>query len=68
MKFLPKTGVKTPLFARSRRVLLVFALLALAASAYIGCWYFERKLNYSFTYESMVRATVQEMVRAEALK
>ena len=34
----------------------------------LGCWYLERKINYSLSYKSMVEQTVREMVKEEALK
>jgi len=31
-------------------------------------WIFGKKLNYTFSYKSMVEKTIQEMVKPEALK
>ena len=31
-------------------------------------WYAARKVNYNFSYKSMVQETVREMVKEEALK
>lgn len=33
-----------------------------------GCWTAGRHINYLWQYEDMVRATVAEMVKPEALK
>lgn len=48
------------------------SLVLLGIAAFVGVsysmWIVGRKIHYSFAYESMVRETITEMVKAEALK
>jgi len=48
----------------------IWAVIAIAVIFAIGTgiWWAGCKVNYSLQYESMVRATVKEMVRHEALQ
>lgn len=45
-----------------------FVVLTLSLAIAFGGWWIARKVNYSLQYENMVRATVREMVKPEALK
>lgn len=42
--------------------------VALSVALAYGCWRVGRYVNYSLQYEDMVRATVREMVKPEALR
>jgi hypothetical protein len=47
-------------------LIVVFIAFMLAIS--LGAWYVSRKVNYSFSYKSMVEQTVKDMVKDECLK
>ena len=49
-------------------ILLALAWILVAVPLSFGGWWIWRQVNYSFLYESMVRDTIKEMVRPEALK
>lgn len=48
-------------------LLAVLILAGIAGIGYLG-WQIERRWNYSMSYEDMVKRTVREMVKPEALK
>jgi hypothetical protein len=47
---------------------LIIGLVLLVGSLSYGAYTLAKKVNYSFMYEDMVRETVREMVKDEALK
>lgn len=48
-------------------VLVLVTIAVLGAISY-GGWYMSREWNYSFSYKAMVKDTVHEMVKEDALK
>ncbi len=53
----------------NKKALLIFiAMGATAALVGYGIWHLEKKINYNLQYKDMVRETVKEMVKPEALK
>ena len=48
----------------------LLAVVLLAGMVWLSwaMWQIQKKWNYSWSYESMVKQTVREMVKAEALK
>lgn len=55
---------------KNRIITTLIALLVVAGIAGIGYvgWQIEKRWNYSMSYEDMVKRTVREMVKPEALK
>ena len=53
---------------RARRISIVLIGLALFLAVYCGFWWIDKNVSYSLQYEDMVRATVREMVKPEAMK
>ena len=51
---------------REKLVLIIVFNVAVIAS--IGFWFVARSINYKLSYEDMVKQTVIELVREEALK
>ena len=49
-------------------IVLCFCFLMLFVAFGLGTWYVARKVNYSFSYKSMVEQTVRDMVKEECLK
>lgn len=53
---------------RNRRLIWAALILAVGFPIAFGGWWIGKRVNYSLQYEDMVRATVREMVKPEALK
>lgn len=53
---------------RNRRLVWAGLLLAIGLPIAFGFWWVDTRVNYSLQYEDMVRATVREMVKPEAMK
>ena len=51
----------------SKLVLLVIGIILMIGFSY-GAWAISRQVNYSFSYRDLVKETVREMVKDEALK
>lgn len=47
-------------------IIAVFALIVLGVGA--GFWMLSRQWNYNHSYKNMVKQTIREMVKEEALK
>ena len=45
----------------------IMAIILFIAAAF-GLWMVGKKINYALSYESMVRETVEQMVKEECLK
>lgn len=50
------------------KVLLTIIAVAMLIMFIYGMYSLERKVNYSVSYEGMVRHTITEMVKEEALR
>ncbi len=50
------------------KFLAVSVMGVVLASVALGSWYVGRRLNYKFSYRTLVQETVREMVKQEALK
>ncbi len=50
------------------KFVLVLVTIAIIGAISYGGWQMSRKWNYSFSYEAMVKETVREMVKEDALK
>ena len=46
---------------------IIFVVVILGGAGY-GIWYLQRAIHYKLSYESMVKQTVREMVKKEALR
>lgn len=53
---------------RNRRFMWALLTLVLGLPVAFGGWWVAKRINYSLQYKDMVRATVCEMVKPEALK
>lgn len=49
-------------------IVLISIIGTMVIAGGIGFWMIKKKVSYSLQYESMVKKTVREMVKAEALK
>jgi len=48
--------------------LIMYVIVTLIVLSFsFGAWHFGRKINYSLSYKSMVKQTIIEMVKEEAL-
>jgi cytoskeletal protein RodZ len=47
-------------------IIAIFAFIVLGIGA--GFWMFSRQWNYNHSYKNMVKQTIREMVKEEALK
>jgi len=50
------------------KVLLYVVILFVVFGFAVGGWFTARKVNYGCMYRSLVKQTIQEMVKQEALK
>jgi flagellar basal body-associated protein FliL len=48
-------------------VAAILMIIAVAGASYT-VWHLEKRVSYSFQYEEMVKKTIVEMVKPEALK
>lgn len=51
-----------------KKILGIIIMVILAIAVSLGAWVIGRKIHYSLAYENMVKKTVIEMVKPEALK
>lgn len=49
-------------------IVLISIVGTMVIAGGIGFWMLKKKVNYSLQYEQMVKKTVREMVKTEALK
>ena len=51
-----------------KRIILLIVGVVMIAGAILGMYLLAKEINYSLVYKSMVRETIREMVKEEALK
>lgn len=50
------------------KIFIIGIMVVVALGLPIGGWFIVRHLNYNLSYKTMVKETIREMVKEEALK